>query len=241
MSEHDTRYRDPEGQCVWVSAGLLSHHICDRDFDCDHCPLHLALSPVAGRKGQEKAFWPKDRLYSNQHFWLKQMSGTTARLGLTEMAVQLLHPVTGWTVEPGTSPQPADVRIVAKLSCGQAVLSPPCRMGAFQANPCLGIDALWPAADPWLSGYLLEFQYDDWRAVTQGWLELPQAAPLYAHHREILHRTLAAGAVRHTSSASTLAEDGGVPVAGLLPVVGTSAYGALLAAVLNCTLIPAGG
>lgn len=239
MAEHDTRYRDPEGQCVWVSAGLLSHHICDRDFDCDRCPLHLALSPVAGRKGQEKAFWPKDRLYSNQHFWLKQTSASTARLGLTELAVQILHPVSRWTVERDGRSQQGEIKIVAQLSCGQAVLLPPCRLSDFQTNPCLGIDALWPAADPWLSGYLLELQMADWKAASQGWLELSQAAPLYAHHREMMHKTLAAGALRH--SASGLAEDGGVPVAGLLPVVGSSAYGALLAAVLNCTLLPAAG
>ena len=29
--------------CVWVTAGVLNYKLCDRDFDCEHCPLDAAL------------------------------------------------------------------------------------------------------------------------------------------------------------------------------------------------------
>lgn len=234
MAERDTRFSDPDGQCVWVSAGLLSHHVCDRDFDCDHCPLHLALSPVAGRKEPDRSFWPKDRLYSDRHFWLKQESPRSARLGLTEMAVQLLHPVSRWSIDGVGSPRNTEVRITAHLACGQVVLAPRCPVQTWKENPCLKIDALWPAADPWLSGYLLEFEFSDWRTVRDGWLELPQAAPLFAHHRELVHRTLQSGTARFP--AYSVAADGGLPASGLLPVVGRAAYGSLLTSILGCAL-----
>lgn len=29
--------------CIWMSAGLLSYRLCDREYDCEHCPLDAAL------------------------------------------------------------------------------------------------------------------------------------------------------------------------------------------------------
>ena len=29
--------------CVWVSAGVLSYRPCDREYECEGCPLYLAL------------------------------------------------------------------------------------------------------------------------------------------------------------------------------------------------------
>jgi len=40
-------------RCVWMEAGILSYLLCDREFDCERCPLDEAMrshySPVAGR------------------------------------------------------------------------------------------------------------------------------------------------------------------------------------------------
>jgi hypothetical protein len=239
MAETNARYHDPDGQCVWVSTGLLSHHLCDRDFDCDHCPLHLALSPLAGRKEADKAFWPKDRLYTAGHFWMKRISEHSARLGLSEMAVGLLHPVSKWRIESNGPASHGEVRIVAQLSCGWATLWPRGRFAVVRPNPCLEIDPLWPAADPWLSGYLLEFDFEDWATASEGWLELGLAAPSYAHHRELVHRSLSSGQALHSQLA--VAADGGLPVAGLLPVVGRQVYIKLLLAILACNVVPVSG
>ena len=29
--------------CVWMRAGVIRFWLCDRDFDCEHCPLDAAL------------------------------------------------------------------------------------------------------------------------------------------------------------------------------------------------------
>jgi glycine cleavage system H protein len=36
----------PEGdqRCVWMDLGVVSYKICDRDFDCDNCPLNQGLT-----------------------------------------------------------------------------------------------------------------------------------------------------------------------------------------------------
>jgi len=33
----------PDLECVWVKAGLIGSKVCDMDFDCEKCPLDIAL------------------------------------------------------------------------------------------------------------------------------------------------------------------------------------------------------
>lgn len=33
----------PDLECVWVKAGVISPKLCDMDFDCEKCPLDIAL------------------------------------------------------------------------------------------------------------------------------------------------------------------------------------------------------
>lgn len=33
----------PELECVWVKAGVIGSKVCDMDFDCEKCPLDIAL------------------------------------------------------------------------------------------------------------------------------------------------------------------------------------------------------
>lgn len=32
-----------EQRCVWMAAGILSYQLCEREFDCDQCPLDKAM------------------------------------------------------------------------------------------------------------------------------------------------------------------------------------------------------
>ncbi len=233
MATSESRSFDPDGQCVWVSAGLLTDHVCDRNFDCDHCPLHHALSPVAGQREGHRSAWPKDRLYSEGHFWLLQTSAHQARVGLTETAVSLLHPVLKWEID---TKRAGEVTVTAQLACGRAVLVPPLHGERVRPNPCLEIDALWPAADTWLSGYLLDFDFEDWRKTSSGWAELTQVAPRYAHHRELIHHALQSATYRRGELAAAATADGGLPASGLFPAIGRASYAGLLASILSCGL-----
>jgi len=44
---------DGDHRCVWMDLGVVSYKICDRDFDCDNCPLNegLAGSELTDRTG----------------------------------------------------------------------------------------------------------------------------------------------------------------------------------------------
>lgn len=32
-----------DSACVWMRAGVIRFWLCDRNFDCDNCPLYAAL------------------------------------------------------------------------------------------------------------------------------------------------------------------------------------------------------
>ena len=88
--------------CVWMNAGVLTYKLCDRNFDCEHCPLDAALRGVSrpmgfppeapGELGRRAATFPDDRLYSSGHTWLQPVAGNEGRIrfGLDGFAASFL-------------------------------------------------------------------------------------------------------------------------------------------------------
>jgi len=86
-----------------MNAGLLTYKLCDRGFDCEHCPLDAALhgaSPAATplrevsaepTRGMNMTF-PADRVYSAGHTWLQHLDAQTERFrfGLDAFATALI-------------------------------------------------------------------------------------------------------------------------------------------------------
>lgn len=44
--------------CIWMDAGVLTFKLCDRDFDCAHCPLNAALKGSTTPDAVERACRP---------------------------------------------------------------------------------------------------------------------------------------------------------------------------------------
>jgi glycine cleavage system H lipoate-binding protein len=78
-------------RCVWMSAGVLSYQLCDREFDCDNCPLDAAMrkhfgdqqsesrhrkSEVRMRTGRE--LYQSQYLYSRNHCWIHPKPARTS-------------------------------------------------------------------------------------------------------------------------------------------------------------------
>ena len=105
--------------CVWVDAGVLNHKLCDRNFDCEHCPLDAALREGSNACGEDEGglsqstvpFPEWDELpetlkpllaplrdlplcdaarYSARHVWVRQTPSGTVRIGLDAFAARLL-------------------------------------------------------------------------------------------------------------------------------------------------------
>ncbi|MDH3284704.1 MAG: hypothetical protein OEQ13_08180, partial [Acidobacteriota bacterium] len=78
MGRDGTREARP---CIWMSAGLVAYRLCDRDFDCEHCPLDAGLRggapslgtpvPADAAENDVQVVFPPDRSYTEGHLWLR--------------------------------------------------------------------------------------------------------------------------------------------------------------------------
>lgn len=93
-------------RCVWMTAGVLSYQLCERDMDCDQCPLDAALrrhfarpavesesNPGSGCGAQVRDAdaiparattdrrLPADRRYGRCHSWFRLRSSGTRAAG----------------------------------------------------------------------------------------------------------------------------------------------------------------
>ncbi len=95
-----------ESKCVWMSAGILSYQLCDRKFECEECPLDIALRqrftehqpmvkrerPVTSSKLPEES--RVGVLFGRKHLWMKRRGDNRMRLGVEPgMASVLVSPM----------------------------------------------------------------------------------------------------------------------------------------------------
>lgn len=80
----------PDGKqlCIWMSAGLLTYKLCDREFECDHCPLDAALRGIPSASPRQEVLlapnrdarvFPDDRFYTEGHSWVQVAGGPEGR------------------------------------------------------------------------------------------------------------------------------------------------------------------
>jgi len=115
----DDKTRHPVVQekyrCVWMTAGILSYQLCDRQFDCDRCPLDDAMrmhfSPGNARmqtaQAREQSADSSMNLssYSPNHCWVREVEEGFVRIG----------------VEPGFASKLVTPKAVALPSIGEEV------------------------------------------------------------------------------------------------------------------------
>ena len=52
-------------RCVWMAAGVLTYKLCNRDFECENCKLHVALAE--GGKPHSKPRTPTKDFIESPH------------------------------------------------------------------------------------------------------------------------------------------------------------------------------
>jgi glycine cleavage system H protein len=92
--------RDDALPCVWMTAGLVTYKLCSRGFDCDGCPLDVALrgSHEPGSAAGVARALPRelrpDRKYHRTHLWVLPIHDHRIRCGLDGFAARLLDRLT---------------------------------------------------------------------------------------------------------------------------------------------------
>jgi glycine cleavage system H protein len=205
----------------------LLYHLCDHDYDCDHCPLHHALSPGTKRPAASNGTWPLGRGYTRNHLWVERLSDERVRVGITAFGAQVLNPVIEWQMaNRGAQLKSSTPVATAVTTAGPLQLMLPFDATIVDTNPRVKIDPLWPIADPWESGYLAVLKPDDPARMKAACRDLDLASHDYVQHkRHVAELLRKAGEMGRPE---TMAADGGLPINGLAQALGLRQYRALL-------------
>ncbi len=125
---------------------MVAYRLCDRDFDCEHCPLDRALqgralpprprTPQCEEDSVAIAF-PADRFYFRNHFWLLE-SPSPARFGLDAFGAHLLGSISAIRGRQGASyVERSDPLVELDLGPGNLVLRSPLHGLVHRINPDL--------------------------------------------------------------------------------------------------------
>lgn len=219
--------------CVWMSAGLLTYKLCDRGFDCDRCPLDVALRGTAPEVRMDPPGatgpwdFPTDRTYAAGHLWVGPSAeeGGARRVGLDAFAAGLL----GACRRVRFAPVPAELAegepfCELELDVGRLALGMP-QTGRIRAcNEALGTDAGPLLGEPYGDGWLVEMS-------AEGEMAEPLSAPDVRERAEHDLRRFRRGAALRMlvdHELGPVLADGGRPLTDLRQMVGGAAYLELL-------------
>ena len=108
--------------CLWMQAGVVVYKLCDRDYDCDHCPFDEALHTRSNQQAFSRIRDKSESIcvqgcrvepnlfYHPEHTWARIEEGGMVRAGLDDFGQRILGrtysvslPAPGATVRPGLS------------------------------------------------------------------------------------------------------------------------------------------
>lgn len=160
-----------EQTCVWVSAGVLTYKLCDRSFDCEHCPLDAALRGCrekaipSGRPPRSTArtcsTFPDDRYYSTGHTWIQPLDrhDGRSRFGLDGFAASLISTPLRVRLEPTRLLlRRGDKICEIELDSGALPLAAPVASHVHRWNPALAADPVAVIIAPYDEGWVAEIE-----------------------------------------------------------------------------------
>ena len=223
--------------CVWMSAGLLAFHLCDRHYDCDSCPLDASLrrvdlmrrtrvdqdrSPTAGNAGPMWEF-RNDRLYGPGRCWVQRRESRRLRYGLDAFAASLLEPLQGIIFPaPGTRLKRNGILCWLRAGKRPIPLRSPVGGRLARGNPLVRADSSHLTVSPYDDGWLAEIT-DYSRSDLQRLEGATQACSSAMADNQALMRELDTLLHQGRAVGATL-PDGGLPVAGLRELLGERVY-----------------
>jgi glycine cleavage system H protein len=154
-----------------MSAGLVTYKVCDRQFECGHCPLDAGLreGTVVSVHGEGRlpprrtaGVFPHDRRYGSGHCWLKAvgpLDDGRHRLGLDAFAAAIIGHCdrVRWKVSPRAVPQDEAICLI-DLGLGALPMRAPIRGVVVDGNPSLDREPGLLVTSPYDDGWILEFQ-----------------------------------------------------------------------------------
>lgn len=227
--------------CVWMVAGVLRYRLCDREYDCEHCPLDAAIhggasAPASGAlraPGAPPAWEVRDGLdYHPVYGWVSDAGEGRVRWGIDGPTSRLLDQVTAVVL-----PVDGTEIVEGKVACwvmddGELVpLRSPVSGVVARTNHAILRDPTLLSRAPYDGGWLMEIVGcpTGSLACLVGAGARREAA---ARQLQRLHRA-AMGYLHMDQEVGPTAQDGGARLPDLRRMLGRSRYHRLVHSVLR--------
>ena len=242
-SQTNTRRTTPstEFRCVWMLAGVLSYQLCNRDFDCDNCPLDSAMrkqfpsSHGRSRIPPQGIHHATGRRYSRNHCWLQTVTdhrrGSTGektdivRVGIEPgLAHLLVSPKEIVLQQPGSSLVKGKTCLWIVLDGGTFPLQSPQDGIVHAINPLVMNQVHEWQLHPLTHGWLFEMEVPSHAVSPSLLVKGSEAERFYADDYERFKEMLAEElAKKHPDIGLTL-QDGGRAASDVASVIGPERY-----------------
>jgi glycine cleavage system H protein len=225
--------------CVWMSAGLVAYRLCDREFDCDTCPLDLALRGVSptthsdhptGVLASHAAEFPEDRLYSTGHLWIQQceVDSGDVRVGFDGFASDLIGQCLA--VHSGRVPRRLNrgaLVFEVQIPEGTLPIGAPCDCQLVRWNQTLSDRPQQLNTDPYGEGWVAQLATTG-DGATDGFLNAEDAREQARMDLRDFRRRAALFLLTDTAEVGACLPDGGAVLTDLRQMLGGARYLQLL-------------
>jgi glycine cleavage system H protein len=228
-----------------MSAGQIAYKLCDRDFECEACPLdaalrgqgHTAAAPAERIQGPGASApeFPDDRVYAAGHTWAGVLDNHLVRVGLDAFAASLLVHASGVVLPaPGSTVEKGRTAFWITDGSSTVALNSPVAGAVLRRNPRLREHPALAAEAPYEDGWLIEVACEDPRAATSGLDPAPLARERAVADSARL-REAAIDAVRSEAedAVGPTLLDGGEATTDLMRVLGSARYYAIVGRLLG--------
>jgi len=149
--------------CVWMDAGVVDYKLCDRSYDCEHCPFDEALH---GQRSElpfrddlfhvQECEVAHDLFYQPNHVWMRIEENGEVRVGLDDFGQRLLGTAYSLTLPAEeTAIQCGEPWCRLTLQSGVVALTSPVSGKVRKANSSLGFRPSLVNSDPYGSGWTM--------------------------------------------------------------------------------------
>jgi glycine cleavage system H lipoate-binding protein len=225
-------------ECWWMQGGVVDYKLCDRDYDCEHCPFDQALhgrmtmpfsdspdfsavGPIErNRKGRGTKTWKEATdiegcevssalFYHPAHTWARIEDGGCVRTGLDDFAQRILgRPYMITLPEPGATLRFGEGCWHFTHQAGVSVLVAPVSGRVKEINPALAQQPTLISRDPYGEGWALLIEPTDLKSCLKRLLYGPKVTKWYEREFEKLYEKVS-GLSSQSDPAGPTMNDGG--------------------------------
>jgi glycine cleavage system H protein len=224
----------PQGElpCIWMLAHVLSYKLCDRDYQCETCPLDIEMRHLYVTQSSLLTFKEPADLGEFYHYpshaWVKPISGDRAFVGIDQFLSTLISGIDG-VLLPRIGQKIPHSSWLAKFVIEDEVVKLNAPIGGTVLNANFRVIARPEIlmTSPYGDGWLVEMKASDVRSELEFSIPPDQVRTWFAGQRQRLDHKVGL-AIGTKSGLNMLAQDGLPRLDLLRDSLGTKGYAWLI-------------